>query len=113
MIVPSLLIPPLTSRAKFNIHTIKRDLRILTETILYYAKITVIGGANRVTSVNVEGFSLPDAVLQVWNNTRSRKKAPQMMVFEELAIAVRQLTEKRRLIYREHTVSLQVYRDLP
>jgi hypothetical protein len=107
------LIPPLTSKAKFNIHTIKRDLRILTETSLYYAEIEISGGANRVTTVDVEDFSLPDAVLQVWNNTRSRKKAPQMMVFEELAIAVRQLTEQRRLIYRDHTVNLQVYRSIP
>jgi hypothetical protein len=112
------LIPPLTSKAKFNIHTIKRDLRILTETSLYYAEIEISGGANRVTTVDVEDFSLPDAVLQVWNNTRSRKKAPQMMVFEKLAIAlpssaVRQLTEKRRLIYKDHTVYLQIYRTIP
>jgi hypothetical protein len=107
------LIPPLTSKAKFNIHTIKRDLRILTEKSLYYAEIEISGGANRVTTVDVEDFSLPAAVLEVWNNTRSRKKAPQMMVFEELAIAVRQLTEERRLIYRDHTVNLQVYRSIP
>jgi hypothetical protein len=108
-----LLIPPLTSKAKFNIHTIQRDLRILTEASLYYAEIEISGGANRVTTVDVEDFSLPDAVLQVWNSTRSRKKAPQMMVFEELAIAVRQLTEKRRLIYKDHTVNLQIYRTIP
>jgi hypothetical protein len=61
----------------------------------------------------VEDFSLPAAVLQVWKTTRSRKKPPQVMVFEELANAVKQLNEQRRLIYKDHTVSLQVYRTIP
>jgi len=34
-------------------------------------------------------------------------------VFEELADAVKQLNEQRRLIYKDHTVSLQIYRTIP
>jgi hypothetical protein len=102
-----------TNQSKYTIRTIKRDLKILTEPQLYYAEIEISGGANRVTTIDVEDFSLPTAVLQVWKTTRSRKKPPQVMVFEELANAVKQLNEQRRLIYKDHTVSLQVYRTIP
>jgi hypothetical protein len=102
-----------TRQAKYTIRTIKRDLKLLTEPHLYYAEIEISGGANRVTTIDVEDFSLPAAVLQVWKTTRSRKKPPQVMVFEELANAVKQLNEQRRLIYKDHTVSLQVYRTIP
>jgi hypothetical protein len=98
---------------KYTIRTIKRDLKLLTEPHLYYAEIEISGGANRVTTIDVEDFSLPAAVLQVWKTTRSRKKPPQVMVFEELANAVKQLNEQRRLIYKDYTVSLQVYRTIP
>ena len=100
-------------KPNFTLRTIKRDLKLLTERYLYYAEIEISGGANRVTTVDVEDFSLPAAVLQVWKTTRSRKKAPQVMVFEELADAVKQLNEQRRLIYKDHTVSLQIYRTIP
>jgi biopolymer transport protein ExbB/TolQ len=100
-------------KPNFTLRTIKRDLKLLTERHLYYAEIEISGGANRVTTVDVEDFSLPAAVLQVWKTTRSRKKAPQVMVFEELADAVKQLNEQRRLIYKDHTVSLQIYRTIP
>jgi hypothetical protein len=100
-------------RPNFTLRTIQRDLKLLTECHLYYAEIEISGGANRVTTVDVEDFSLPSAVLQVWKTTRSRKKAPQVMVFEELANAVKQLNEQRRLIYKDHTVSLQIYRTIP
>jgi hypothetical protein len=105
-------LPPSVARAKFTLRTIQRDLKLLSERHLYYGEIEINGGANRVTTVDVEDFSLPAAVLQVWNSTRSRKKAPQVLVFEELARAVKQLNEGRRLIYRDHTVSLQVYRTI-
>jgi hypothetical protein len=99
-------LPPSTAKPKFTLRTIQRDLKLLSERHLYYGEIEISGGANRVTTVDVEDFSLPAAVLQVWNSTRSRKKAPQVLVFEELARAVKQLNEGRRLIYRDHTVSL-------
>jgi hypothetical protein len=102
-----------THQPKYTIRTIKRDLKLLTEPHLYYAEIEISGGANRVTTIDVEDFSLPAAVLQVWKTTRSRKKPLQVMVFEELANAVKQLSEQRRLIYKDHTVSLQVYRTIP
>jgi hypothetical protein len=98
---------------RYTIRTIKRDLKLLTEPHLYYAEIEISGGANRVTTIDVEDFSLPAAVLQVWKTTRSCKKPPQVMVFEELANAVKQLNEQRRLIYKDYTVSLQVYRTIP
>jgi hypothetical protein len=91
---------------RFTLRTIQRDLKLLSERHLYYAEIEISGGANRVTTVDVEDFSLPSAVLQVWKTTRSRKKAPQVMVFDELANAVKQLNEQRRLIYRTHLTSL-------
>jgi hypothetical protein len=106
-------LPPSTAKPKFTLRTIQRDLKLLSERHLYYAEIEISGGANRVTTVDVEDFSLPAAVLQVWNSTRSRKKSPQVLVFEELAGAVKQLNEGRRLIYQDHTVSLQVYRTIP
>jgi cytochrome c556 len=105
-------LPPSAAKPKFTLRTIQRDLKLLSERHLYYGEIEISGGANRITSVDVEDFSLPAAVLQVWNSTRSRKKAPQVLVFEELARAVKQLNEGRRLIYRDHTVSLQVYRTI-
>jgi hypothetical protein len=105
-------LPSSDAKPKFTLRTIQRDLKLLSERHLYYAEIEISGGANRVTTVDVEDFSLPAAVLQVWNSTRSRKKAPQVLVFEELAGAVKQLNEGRRLIYRDHTVSLQVYRTI-
>jgi hypothetical protein len=106
-------LPTSVTKPRFTLRTIQRDLKLLSERHLYYAEIEVSGGANRVTTVDVEDFSLPSAVLQVWKTTRSRKKAPQVMVFDELAHAVKQLNEQRRLIYKDHTVSLQIYRTIP
>jgi hypothetical protein len=100
-------------KPSFTLRTIQRDLKLLSERYLYYAEIEISGGANRVTTVDVEDFSLPSAVLKVWKTTRSRKKSPQVMVFDELANAVKQLNEQRRLIYKDHTVSLQIYRTIP
>ena len=56
--------PSLTAKPNFTLRTIKRDLKLLTERHLYYAEIEISGGANRVTTVDVEDFSLPAAVLQ-------------------------------------------------
>jgi hypothetical protein len=104
---------PAIAKPRYTIRTIQRDLKLITEPNLYYAEIEISGGANRVTTIDVEDFSLPAAVLQVWKTTRSRKKPPQVMVFEELTNALKQLNEQRRLIYKDYTVSLQVYRTIP
>jgi hypothetical protein len=109
----SLLPSSSTPKLSYSLRTIKRDLKLLTEKHLYYAEIEISGGANRVTTVDIEDFCLPAAVLERWKTMRSKKQSPQVLVFNELLEAVRQLQEKRRLIYRDHTVSLHLYRTIP
>jgi hypothetical protein len=100
-------------KLSYSIRTIKRDLKLLTEQHLYYAEIEISGGANRVTTVDMEDFCLPAAVLEQWKTMRSKKQSPQVLVFNELVEAVKQLQEQRRLIYRDHTVHLHLYRTIP
>ncbi len=52
-----------TSKPNFTLCTSQRDLKLLTEHHLYYAEIEISGGANRVTTVDVEDFSLPAATI--------------------------------------------------
>jgi hypothetical protein len=101
------------AKPQYSLRTIKRDLKLLTEQHLYYAEIEISGGANRVTTVDMEDFCLPAAVLEQWKTMRSKKQSPQILVFNELVEAVKQLQEQRRLIYRDHTVNLHLYRTIP
>jgi hypothetical protein len=102
-----------TTKPQYSLRTIKRDLKLLTEQHLYYAEIEISGGANRVTTVDMEDFSLPAAVLEKWQTMRSKKQSPQVMVFNELLEAVKRLQEQRRLIYQDHTINLHLYRTIP
>lgn len=96
----------------FSIRTLHRDLKLLSEN-LYHANIKIGSGASRIARVDVQDFAPPSQVLEVWQSFRSPKKPPQLLVFEELGEAVRQMTEQRRLIYEAHTIDLDLYRAIP
>ncbi|MCU0567188.1 MAG: hypothetical protein MUF49_11390 [Oculatellaceae cyanobacterium Prado106] len=99
--------------SRYSIRTIKRDLKILSESELYYAEITVSGGTGQVSSIDMEDFCLPQSVLQTWKTIASKKQAPQVQVFQELAEAIKQLDKGRQQIYRDRTVNLHLYRTIP
>ncbi len=98
--------------AHTSARTISRDVRLFQEN-LYWAEIKVNGGTGRVAKIDIEDFSPPQEVLQVWENLDSRKKPPQMSLFEDLELAVRELVEMRRRIYEAHTCSMEPYQVLP
>lgn len=96
----------------FSVRTLRRDLKLLSEN-LYHAELKIGSGASRIARVDVQDFAPPSQVLEIWQSFRSPKKPPQLLVFEELGEAVRQMTEQRRLIYEAHTIELDLYRAIP
>lgn len=96
----------------FSLRTIKRDLRILEDSQYQFA-IRICSGANRVKQVDLQDFSPPEEVLAAWRATRSRKKPPQLVVFEELGTVVSKLIEERRKLYETYRIDVRVYQSVP
>ncbi|HEY9860173.1 MAG TPA: hypothetical protein V6D16_11760, partial [Candidatus Obscuribacterales bacterium] len=97
--------------AHTSIRTISRDLKLFSENV-YWTEIKICGGSGRVAKIDLEDFAPPEAVLEVWEKTKSKKKPPQMLLFNELEAAVKSLNEERRKIYDELTSTIGPYQVL-
>lgn len=96
----------------FSIRTVKRDLRILEDTQYQFA-VRINSGAQRIKAIDLVDFAPPPEVLAVWNNTKSKKKPPQIEVFEELGDVIDALEERRRQLYNTYRVDLKTYQSVP
>ena len=101
-----------TSSFPFSTRTVKRDLKILEETQYQFA-VRINSGAQRVKPIDLVDFAPPPEILRVWQATKSKKKPPQIEVFEELGEVIDTLKELRRQLYAKFRVDLKTYQSVP